>query len=119
MVKVGGVEISVEIPNTPTLKYKGLGQRDYLPEFAGMLFIFSRAGFHAFHMKDMRFPIDIVWIRSNTIVDISKNVPVPTGVKLSTFRPGAKCDMVLEVNAHFTDRHNIRIGDGVEVHPVG
>lgn len=118
LVRIGKVDISVEIPNTPFLRHKGLGRRDYLAEFAGMLFIFPEPDTYAFHMKDMRFPIDIIWIRSNVIVDISKNVPVPKEIGLPTYQPKTGVDMVLEVNAHFTDRHNIRPGDRVDVHPL-
>lgn len=117
-VRIGNVDLLVEIPNTPALSHKGLGQRDYLGEFEGMLFIFSEADTYAFHMKDMRFPIDIIWIRSNVVVDISKNVPVPTGPDLPVYRPGTKADMVLEVNANFTNRHHIKQGDKVEVRPL-
>jgi uncharacterized membrane protein (UPF0127 family) len=117
-VRIGKVDILVEIPNTPSLQHKGLGKRDYLAEFEGMLFIFPTPDTYAFHMKDMRFPIDIIWIRSNVIVDITKNVPVPTGMDLPTYQPDREADMVLEVNAYFTDRHNIRLGDRVDVHPV-
>ena len=117
-VRIGTVNILAEIPNTPALYHKGLGKRDSLAEFEGMLFIFPEADVHVFHMKDMRFPIDIIWIRSNIIVDISKNVPVPAGVYLPTYSPGAKADMVLEVTANFTDRHNIHRGDKVEIHPI-
>ena len=118
LVRIGQLNISVEIPDTPFLQHKGLGQRDYLPEFAGMLFIFATPDIYSFHMKDMRFPIDIIWIRANLIVDISKNVPVPTGSRLPTFTPRTKADMVLEVNAHFTDHHNIGEGNRVEIHPL-
>ena len=117
-VRIGKVVISVEIPNTPSLRHKGLGKRDYLAEFAGMLFIFPKPYTYAFHMKDMRFPIDLIWIRSNVIVDISKDVPVPKGMDLPTYQPNREADMVLEVNAYFTDRHNIRLGDRVDVHPI-
>jgi uncharacterized membrane protein (UPF0127 family) len=117
-VRIGKVDILAEIPNTPSLRHKGLGQRDYLAEFEGMLFIFPVADTYAFHMKDMRFPIDIIWIRSNVVVDISKNVPVPTGPDLPVYRPRSKADMVLEVNANFTNRHNIKWGDKVEIHPL-
>lgn len=116
IVRVGGIEISVEIPDTPSLQYKGLGLRDYLAEFSGMLFIFPKADFYRFHMKDMNFPIDIIWIRSNLIVDISKNVPIPTDRNYQIYLPDQKADTVLEVNAHFADRHNIRVGDAVDVH---
>lgn len=114
-VRIGNVELMVEIPNTPSLRHKGLGQRDYLAEYEGMLFIFPEADTYAFYMKGMRFPIDIIWIRSNVVVDISKNVPVPTGPDLPIYRPKTKADMVLEVNANFTTRHNIKWGDSVKV----
>jgi uncharacterized membrane protein (UPF0127 family) len=117
-VKIGEIEILVEIPDTPSLKYKGLGKRNYLGEFEGMLFVFREADFHLFHMKNMRFPIDIIWIRSGVVVDVSKNVPVPVDSRLPTYAPKVKADMVLEVNAYFTDRYNIRPGDKVAIQPL-
>jgi uncharacterized membrane protein (UPF0127 family) len=64
-------------------------------------------------MKDMRFPLDIVWIRDGRIVKIEKHAPplTPAGPeRIYT----ATADLVLEVPAGFADRQRVRIGDTVE-----
>ncbi len=46
----------------------GLSNRDSIAADGGMIFEFDTAGSYEFWMKDMRFPLDIVWI------DVNKNV---------------------------------------------
>ena len=44
------------------------------PDGVGMLFVFNSPGQYSFWMKDMHFPLDMVWIDSDKIVaDISRN----------------------------------------------
>lgn len=75
---------------------RGLGGRDELRDYDGMIFMFRRDGEYAFWMKDMRFGLDIVWIRADgTIVGIEHNVrpeSYPT-----TVTPPEPVRMVLEV----------------------
>ena len=61
-------------------------------------------------MKDMYFPIDIIWIgENNTIVDITKNLSPRTYPK--TFSPKTEAKYVLEVNSGYVEAHGINIGD--------
>jgi uncharacterized membrane protein (UPF0127 family) len=66
-------------------------------------------------MKGMRFPIDIIWINDNKIVDISKNVPVSTNSILFTYAPKEPVNQVLELNAGVSNRYNFQIGDSVTI----
>jgi uncharacterized membrane protein (UPF0127 family) len=78
-----------------------------------MLFVYDRQQPVSIWMKDMLFPLDIVWIRAGRIVKIEKNAPplTPTGPeRIYT----ATADLVLEVPAGFTDRQRIRVSDTVE-----
>lgn len=114
---INGKKINLEIVKTIEDVSRGLGGRDNLESDNGMLFIFSRSDYYAFWMKDMRFPIDIIWIQDDAVVDISKNVPAEQGVsleKLKLYQPRQKANRVLELNAGFTDKNNIKIGDKVK-----
>jgi uncharacterized membrane protein (UPF0127 family) len=107
--------VQLEITNTPLEQAKGLGDRDSLEWGHGMLFEYSEPRFAAFWMKDMRFDIDIVWIRDNQIVDLSHRVPFSPGGPGPTVRPREVVDTVLEVPAGFAQANGWRVGDRSEL----
>lgn len=95
-----GTTISVEIADTPAKRTLGLGKRDGLRSGWGMLFIFENTRSHPFWMKDMRFAIDILWLRNRRIVHIARNVPPPApGEKPVTLDPPVSANLVLELAA--------------------
>lgn len=107
--------VQLEFARTPAEQAKGLGGRESLAWDHGMLFEYSEPRFVGFWMKDMRFDIDIVWIREQRIVDLShrvKHSPEGTG---PTIRPRELVDSVLEVPAGFAQSHGWRIGDRVVI----
>src|SRR3989338_6278411 len=68
--------INVEIADDQHERTIGLMYRDNLPDYVGMLFIFTEEAAYAFWMKNMKIPIDIVWIDRNlNVVRIEQNVP--------------------------------------------
>lgn len=108
-IEIGGVPLRVEIADTDTLRAKGLGGHEPLQPDEGMLFIFETEGIYSFWMKDMRFPIDILWLAlDGKVVHIEKNVS-PESYPTS-FTPGSPAQYVLEVRAGFVDQYDIRIG---------
>lgn len=115
-IEVGDTKVKVEIANTPQLKAQGLSNRQSLSQNQGMLFVFNNYSKPGFWMKDMQFPIDIIWIKDNTIVDITKNIPPPkVGESLKSYYPQDNTNYVLEVNAGWCDDNKIKIGDIVEL----
>jgi uncharacterized membrane protein (UPF0127 family) len=70
-------------------------------------------------MKDMLIPLDFIWVANGKIVKIDKNVPAPApntpDGNLKTYSPGTPIDYVLEVNAGFSDKNNIKVGDSVNL----
>jgi hypothetical protein len=108
-----GDQVSVQamLADTPTKRSRGLAVRDTLGENEGMYFIFPEAGKPLFWMKDMKFPIDILWIRGDELVDMTLEVPVPSSkVSLPQYAPRVMVDRVLEVPAGFAQRHGLRLG---------
>ena len=111
-VEINGVEIPVEVVKTQAEVEKGLSGRASLDSKSGMLFIFSKPDYYRFWMPDMNFPIDIIWIREDRIVGISPDVSNefdPANPKFYT--PPRPADRVLEVNAGFAQKKNIRVGN--------
>ncbi len=118
-VKIGNLKIPVELADTKEKRSKGLGGRENLASDSGMLFIFSKEDKYSFWMKGLKFPLDIIWIRNNIVVDIISNAKPPTinqkDETLPIYLPREQVDMVLEVNAGFVSSHGIKISDNVEI----
>ena len=113
-VVIGGREILVTIADTPELRGKGLSYHKPLVENEGMLFVFPKSDYYRFWMKDMLFPIDIIWLDENMrIVDVWENAAPESYPKLST--PRASSQFVLEVPAGFYLKHNLKIGDKLKI----
>ena len=90
----------------------GLSLRDTLPEDQGMLFVFKDKGFYGIWMKDMRFPIDIIWIdEALRIVDIKRNV-LPESYP-AVFKPKTEALYVIETLAGVAQKYGIVVGDTV------
>lgn len=105
-----------EIANTPAKRELGLGKRDVLAPDAAMYFPMGGPSRWIFWMKDMRLPIDIIWISDGKVVDVSANVPIPTnGQELATYSPIAPADAVLEINAGLSAAYGITRGADVQL----
>ena len=68
-----GEEIPVEVADTLKKRSLGLGKRTSLKKGWGMLFVFEKRKPHRFWMKDMQFPLDIIWLDNHRIVHIIHN----------------------------------------------
>jgi uncharacterized membrane protein (UPF0127 family) len=110
------IRVAVEIAATPPTRTQGLSGHAPLGDDEGMLFLFEWPDKYGFWMKEMLFPLDIIWIRDGLIVDISTDVPAPKqGEEIVNVMPRETVDAVLEVNAGFAARHGLRLGLPVEV----
>lgn len=119
LVRIGRQEFHAEVADNALSRVKGLSGRAALAQDEGMLFVFSLACRYSFWMKGMRFPLDIIWVRGDRVVDISEDVHAPEPgssiFKLRGLRPKAAVDKVLEVNAGLARKFGMRIGDRVEI----
>jgi hypothetical protein len=117
-LRIKNNQIKVEVADSREKRAKGLGERDALALNDGMLFVFDKPGQYKFWMKGLKFPLDIIWIRGNTIVDVLKYIPAPLpneeDASLPVYAPVTEVDKVLEVNAGYVDAHSIKIGDKIE-----
>lgn len=108
--------IRVDIADTIESRQKGLSGRNFMAEDEGMLFVFEDVGKYFFWMKDMNFPIDILWISEDKeIIHIEKKVLPETFPNL--FGPDVPVKYVLELSANYSDRNSISLGDKIEFLP--
>ena len=115
LIEVGQEKIKVEIADTIAKQVRGLGGRVSLERDEGILFIYPDYRRPSFWMKDMNFPLDIIWIKDSRVVDITPNVPVATSTQLLHYKPQQDINMVLEVNAGWTNANKVKIGDNAKL----
>lgn len=116
-VGVGGSALPVEPLFTFDVQQKGLVGRESLPQDTGMLYVFQMddSG-RLFGTKGMKFPIDLIWMNNDfTVVHIHKNVPPDFDGDLKSSWPAR---FVLEVNAGYTDRHEINVGETLDLSKI-
>jgi uncharacterized membrane protein (UPF0127 family) len=105
----------VSIAKTEEEKQKGLSGLDSLRLDEGKLFLFEKPDTYAFWMKDMKFPIDIIFINGTKIVSITENAkPVKSG-ELPIYQPTGPSDKALEINAGLSKKYNFKQGDTVTI----
>jgi len=109
-LSIGDKTIFIEIVKTEEQRVKGLSDRKSLPKDSGMLFIFDKPDFYNFWMKDMNFPIDIVWMDKNyKIVNVTKNLKPETYPNTVTSQTQAQ--YILELNTDSIEQLKLKIGD--------
>lgn len=114
-VTIRDITYRVDLAVTPKEKEVGLGGRAALASGTGMLFPYDHAEQFSYWMKGMRFPIDIIWIRDTTIVDISEQVPIPNGGALTVYSPKEPVNKVLEIPSGDASKYGFKIGDTVRI----
>lgn len=101
--------LNYDLAQSPEEQAKGLSGRASLSDDKGLMFIFVHSGTQCFWMKDMNFPIDIIWMSSNKEVQhIEENVSPSTYP--NAFCPKVDAQYVLEVSAGVASKLNISPG---------
>jgi uncharacterized membrane protein (UPF0127 family) len=104
--------LGVELAVTAKERAKGLMHRVHLPENRGMLFVFPYDEPWSFWMKNTYIRLDILWMdEEGRVVDFVKALE-PAGTDAPRiYRPEKPARYVLETNAGFIDKNNIKVGD--------
>lgn len=109
-------EIGARIADTPEKRYTGLSNTDELGPNEGMWFVHDDPGTYDYVMRDMAFPIDIVFVDADgTITAIHHAHPEPDQPSLTQYTGYGQ--YVLEVNLNYTEANDIEEGDRV-VEPI-
>ncbi len=107
---VNGKIFNIDIADIESERTQGLSGKEILLENEGLLFIFDNLGVYPFWMKDMNFPIDIIWIGKDLNVVYIKENATPESFP-GIFNPEVEALYVLEINAEEAEKNKIEIGD--------
>ncbi len=106
--------MTVEVADTKSSRELGLSGRTKMNDNDGLLFIFDHPGRYGFWMKDMLFPLDIIWINQNgVVVEIERNAQPEDYPK--TYINKSDASYVLELNAGIAEKLGLFIGSKVKI----
>jgi uncharacterized protein len=113
-----GATIQVRVAETQKQRGIGLSNLEMLPKDQGMLFLFEKTGLYQFWMKDMNFPIDIIWLRAAAegyygVVHVASDVSPDSYPNL--IDPKTDADAVLEVSAGVAKELGILPGTVIQI----
>lgn len=112
VMRIGDVPIKVEIANSNDERSIGLSNREKFETASGLLFVFPETAYHSIWMKDMHFPIDVIWISEDLkVINIERNIASDSFPR--TFRPHAPARYAVETNVHYADTFGLREGQAV------
>lgn len=109
---IGGKVVYIERAISADAKQKGLSNRDSLGENSGMLFEFATKEQYTFWMKEMRFPIDIIWIDGSRVVALDEQAQIPSEGSedsLKRYYAPQKVNRVLEIPAGSAKKWGISV----------
>ena len=109
-----GFRVAAEVAATGAARARGLMFRDSLDERAGMVFPFDVPGHYPFWMKNVRIPLDILWLDAGgRVVWIVERAEPCTSEPCPMYVPGAEASYVVEVIGGFAAKHGVAVGDAV------
>jgi len=117
-IMVGDDIFSVDVSDSEEERQRGLSGRGRLEEGSGMLFVYDSPRIPVFWMKDMDFPIDIIWISGGRVIGAELNIPVERGVpeaEMRRYSPPDFVDMALEVASGTVSRLMVTVGEPVSI----
>lgn len=111
---IGSTTVQASVADSLPERIKGLSDTPYLPEGLVKLFAFGTEGEHSIWMKDMNYPLDIIWVsREGEIVYIKENISPDTFPE--SFSSPKPAWYVIEANAGFVASTSLKVGDQVIV----
>lgn len=106
-------EVALEIAERDEDRQRGLMFRTQMPEMEGMLFVFEHEKKLSFWMHNTCIPLDMIYVAEDfTIVNIEENTPTLSD---QTFPSNCAAKYVIEVNAGWTRKHGVKIGQKLAI----
>lgn len=109
-VRIGSGFFSVQTAATNASREKGLGGVEALGPTDGLLMVFGSDALYGIWMKDMKVPIDIIWLDAEKKVVHMVTAADPALSISKTFTPTVPARYVLELKAGMIQSSAIKIG---------
>lgn len=144
-VKINDNVLNLRLADTDDHQYEGWGNKKDMGKYDGMAFVFLNSGQHTMVMRDMNFPLDIVWLKDLSdnsvacslnsfsirhlitgikhgcvleVVDIAPKAAPQSGSNIADLVPyiaRGASTMVFELPSGWADIHNLKVGDKVYI----
>lgn len=111
-ITVGTESLQASIADTETEREMGLSGTPYLPVGIVKLFVFERSAPWGFWMKDMLYPIDILWLDENKVV-VHIEPQLSPDTYPTSYESPTPARYVIEVQSGFSLSHHIVLGTKV------
>ena len=113
VLHIGSTDYQLTIASTPATRQVGLGGRQTMSQTSGMLFVFNTSAVECFWMKDMQFPLDIIWVNpEKKVVHVEQHLTPATYPK--TFCPSTPAKYVIELRAGEAAKRHIATGQKLD-----
>ncbi len=112
-ITIGTTTIQVEVADTETSRTQGLSGRASLTDGSGMLFVFESEGSWGIWMKDMQFPIDIIFADQAGVASVIYHNVLPESYP-EVFYPKTPALYVLEVPGGYAKKAGIVEGTKIQ-----
>lgn len=114
-VTINEQSFKVEVADEDEERIKGLSDRKSLDKDKGMIFVFDEKDKYGFWMKNVNFPLDLIYISDNKIADIVKNAEpkAKDATDIQIYTPKEEANYVLEINGGLSDEFGFEIGNEV------
>jgi uncharacterized membrane protein (UPF0127 family) len=99
---------NIKIASTEASRTKGLSGQTDLASDQALLMVFPKEDYWGIWMKDMNFPIDIVWLnKAKQVIYIVKNAPIDD--QTTIYQPKSPALYVVELPAGTTTSESISL----------
>jgi uncharacterized membrane protein (UPF0127 family) len=102
-------QISGPIADTWSERRTGLSDTESLDPNEGMVFVYEEEGTRSFVMRNMSFPLDIIFVGEDGQITAIYHAAADADRRFS-----AQARWVIEVNQGYTETHNVSVGDEVQ-----
>lgn len=119
-VKINNQSFKTTVAKSQKEREIGLSETKSISDNQGMIFLFDKPDYYSFWMKNMKFPIDIIYINSDTIVSIVNDAPLIKDRENPAIYSSTKpADKVLEIKAGLSEKYKFKEGDKVTYENLG
>ena len=109
------VELICEVAKTIIQKTNGLMYREKLDKNRGMIFSFMFSWYRFFWMKNVKIPLDIIFVNSKNKILVIHEASVEKGFFYKMYSSHGLCKYVIEANMGFCRKNNIKKKDLIEI----
>lgn len=114
--QIGDRLISLEVASTRQQQATGLMGRTSLADDRGMLFEFKPPQSVSFWMKNVRIPLDMIFLRDGKVKAIAASVPPCTAEPCPTYGPSdTTIDRVIELRGGRAAELGLKVGETVKI----